>query len=368
MTIQATFNRSQLKWDTYMFLGNQYLLYNLADNTVRQNPRTILDGWPGLQNTQFAQAIDAAVPYSFSMAPGALVLPEEKDYLYIFRGDTFVRYDVANEQILYGPETIADQWPGMKDAGFQRNIDAAFLDQEDVPFGTVDTYYFFKGDRFVSYDGLRNRVSGGPYLIADKWPGLKAAGLDRDLDAVVYQIIPAQVLAGTKRRLCYFVKGDQVLQFDLDEWKPLSGARSISDMWPGLKGTEFAAATPSPGFPPVKAHVDFWIDFVNYGEYNPNPYGSLRLDLKDGSHFRFWTQKNMGNATPARTSAAPSMDLPFTEDEIAAVGFWVDEYDLASADDFLARDVREYHGKASYNVTTSDGSVTVAMTVSPPTV
>ncbi|WP_264081214.1 hypothetical protein [Streptomyces spectabilis] len=41
-----------------------------------------------------------------------------------------------------------------------------------MPFGTVDTYYSFTGDRFVGYDGLRNRVTGGPYRIADKWPGL----------------------------------------------------------------------------------------------------------------------------------------------------------------------------------------------------
>ncbi|QDQ15016.1 hypothetical protein [Streptomyces spectabilis] len=135
---------------------------------------------------------------------------------------------------------------------------------------------------------------------------------------MVYQTIPSEFLVGTERRLCYFVKGDRVLQFDLDEGKPLGGARGTADTWPGLK---------------------------------------------DGSHFRIRTQKNMGNATPVRTSAAPSTDLPFTGDDIAAIGFRVDEYDLVSADDWLARDVREYHGKGSYDVTTSDGSVTVAMTV-----
>lgn len=363
MTIQATFNRSQLKWDTYMFLGDQYLLYSLTDNVVRLGPRAVLDGWPGLQHTQFAHSIDAAVPYSWSLAPGALTLPDEKDYLYLFRGDTYLRYDVANEQIISGPHSIAQDWPGMKDAGFARNIDAAFMDQRDYLASTVDTYFFFKGDRYVTFDPVRNRVSGGPYLIGDQWPGLKEAGFDRDLDAVVYQII--NNIGAPNSRLCYFVKGDQALQFDINEWKPLSNARPVADMWPGLKGTEFAAATPAPGFPPVKAHADFWIDFVNNGEYSPNPYGSIRLDLKDGSHFRIWTQKNQGNATPARTSAAPSMDLPFTGDDIAAIGFWVDEYDLLSADDWLARDTREYHGKGSYNVTTDDGSVTVAITVTP---
>ncbi|KEF06696.1 hypothetical protein DF17_13080 [Streptomyces rimosus] len=365
MTIQATFNRSQLKWDTYMFLGDQYLLYSLTDNVVRVGPRAISTGWPGLQDTQFATAIDAAVPFSWRLNPMAMDLPIEKDYLYIFRGDQYVRYDVANEQILYGPLEIAPLWPGMKDAGFERDLDAAFLDQQDVPFGTVDTYYFFKGDKFVTYDALTDRVSGGPYSIAAKWPGLKEAGLDRDLDAVVYQIIPPAVLAGTKRRLCYFVKGDQVLQFDLDEWKPLSGARGISDMWPGLKGTEFTAATPAPAYPPVKARADFRITFVNDGEYEPEPYGSIRLDLKDGSHFRIWTQKNQGNSTPTRNSAAPSMNLPFTANDIAKVGFWVDEYDLTSGDDFLARDTKDFTGNGSYTVSSDDGHVTVDITIPP---
>ncbi|MEU2794389.1 hypothetical protein ABZ637_36345, partial [Streptomyces sp. NPDC007100] len=103
MTIQATFNRSQLKWDTYLFLGDQYLLYSLTDNAIRVGPRAISTGWPGLQDTQFATAIDAAVPFSWRLNPIALDLPIEKDYLYIFRGDQYVRYDVANEQILYGP-------------------------------------------------------------------------------------------------------------------------------------------------------------------------------------------------------------------------------------------------------------------------
>ncbi|MFD0692285.1 hemopexin repeat-containing protein [Actinomadura fibrosa] len=362
MTIQATFNRSQLKWDTYMFLGDQYLLYSLTDNSVSLGPRAIATGWPGLSDTQFGGAIDAAVPFSFRFDPMSVTLPPEKDYMYIFRGDQYVRYNFSDDKIIYGPLDIAQWWPGMKDAGFDRDIDAAFLDHRDVPFGTVDTYVFFKGDKYLLYDGLADRVSDGPRRIADGWPGLADAEMDRDLDAVVYYIQPAQVLAGPNHRYCYFVKGDKVLHFDMEDWKPLTGAVPISDFWYGLKGTPFASAAPAPPFQPVKAHADFKITFVNAGEADPEPYGSISFDLKDGGHFRIWTQQNQGGSIPTRWNAAPSMNLPFTAADIAQVGFWVDEYDPIGSDDILAHGTKDFTGNGSYTVT-GDGSVTVEVTI-----
>src|SRR5690349_18065234 len=116
MTIQATLNRSQLKWDTYMFLGNQYLSYRLTDNTIRVGPRTIVAGWPGLADTQFADAIDAMVPFSYPPVLSTVpVLQPEKEYVYVFKGDQYLRYDFANDQIIYGPLDIGQWWPGMKD-------------------------------------------------------------------------------------------------------------------------------------------------------------------------------------------------------------------------------------------------------------
>ena len=365
MTIQATLNRSQTKWDTYMFLGNQYLLYSLTENVVRVGPRGIDVGWPGLKDTQFADGIDAAVPFSYPPVVSSVpVIPTEKDYIYIFKGDQYVRYDFANEQIIYGPLSIAQWWPGMKDVGFDHDIDAAFLDHRDSGMSMYeDTYIFFKGDQYVTYDPRADRVSGGPYKIADKWPGLGDAGMGQDIDAVIYEILPAQVLAGQNHRQCYFVKGDKVLQFDIEEWKPLTEARNIADFWYGLNGTPFAAATAAPAPQPVKAHAEFRISFNNPGEDNPNPYGSISLNTKDGRHFRIWTQQNQGNSTPARSSAAPSMNLPFTAADIASIGFWVDEYDLLSGDDYLARSSKHFTGNGSYTVTADDGSVTVDVTI-----
>ncbi|MFD7659346.1 hypothetical protein ACFV4N_35675 [Actinosynnema sp. NPDC059797] len=217
MTIQANLSRSQLRWDTYMFLGNKYLSYSLTDNVIRVGPRGIDTGRPGLHDTQFADAIDAAVPFSYRPDPTRLVPPPEQEYVYIFRGDQYVRYDFKNEQIIYGPLDIGQWWPGTKDAGFDRDIDAAFLD----------------------------------------------------------------------------------------------------------------------------------------------PYGSISLNLKDGRHFRIWTQQNQGSSTPARSSAAASMNLPFTAADISSLGFRVDEYDLLSGDDFLARGTKEFTGNGTYTASADDGSVTV---------
>ncbi len=364
MTIQANLSRSQLRWDTYLFLGNKYLSYSLTDNVIRVGPRGIDTGWPGLRDTQFAEAIDAAVPFSYRPDPTRLVPPPEQEYIYVFRGDQYLRYDFKNEQIIYGPLDIGQWWPGMKDAGFDRDIDAAFLDHRDAGLSIFeDTYLFFKGDKYVTYDPRTDRVSGGPFSIGDKWPGLRDAGFDRDLDAVVYRIVPPVALGGPNKRQCYFVKGDKVLHFDLDEWKPLTGARPIGDFWPGLKGTDYASTTPPPPFPPVKARAEFRFHFNNPGEAGPNPYGSISLNLKDGRHFRIWTQQNQGNSTPSRSTAAASMNLPFTASDIASIGFWVDEYDLLSGDDFLARSTKDFSGNGSYTVSADDGSVTVDVTI-----
>ncbi|MVO87764.1 hypothetical protein GPA10_24135 [Streptomyces sp. p1417] len=365
MTIQAAFNRSQFKWETYMFQGDQYLSYRLAANTVSVGPRGIAVGWPGLAGTQFAEGIDAMVPFSYPPVISTVpLLPTEKDYVYIFRGDQYVRYDFANEEIIYGPLSIDQYWPGMKDVGFDRDIDAAFMDHRgDFAQVFVDTYIFFKGDKYITYDPRADKVSGGPYSIADRWPGLKEAGFGQGIDAVVFNVVEASALGGNSRRECYFVKGDKVLHFDIEDWKPLTGARSISDFWPGLKGTEYAAATPSPPYPQVKAHADVRIAFNNPGENNPNPYGWIELKTKSGQPFRIWTQQNQGNSTPARAAAAPSMNLPFTSSDIASVGAYVDEYDALSGDDFLARGSKNFVGNGRYTLSSDDGSVDIDITV-----
>ncbi len=59
------------------------------------------------------------------------------------------------------------------------------------------------------------------------------------------------------------------------------------------------------------------------------------------------------------------MNLPFTANDIAKVACWVDEYDLTSGDDFLARGTKDFTGNGSYTVSSDDGHVTVDIAITP---
>jgi hypothetical protein len=364
--IQASLNRSQTMEDSYLFRGDQYLLYRLSDDTIRSGPQAVDFGWPGLKNTQFAEGFDAAIPYSIGPSL-SLLGPEqrrEEDHIYIFKADQYIRYDVAHEEIVYGPNSIAAGWPGMRDAGFDKDLDAAFMDRRDAGMAIYeDTYFFFRKDKFVVYDAQKDTVTGGPYNIGDNWPGVRDAGLDQDLDVVVYRRIISGLLSEIHERQCYFVKGDKLLRFDMDAHQPLGGARKIEEVWPPLKGTEFASATPLPAAQQVKAHANITITFSNADESDPEPYGQIWLETKDGRRFRIWTQQYLGNVTPTRLRSAPSMDLPFAATDIASVHANVDEYDIVGANDHLAQGSKAFNGNGSYSIASADGSVTIDLTI-----
>uniref|UniRef100_UPI002A7FA35D hypothetical protein n=1 Tax=Streptomyces sp. CRN 30 TaxID=3075613 RepID=UPI002A7FA35D len=73
--------------------------------------------------------------------------------------------------------------------------------------------------------------------------------------------------------------------------------------------------------------------------------------------------QNQGNSTPARASAAPSMNLPFASSDIASIGAYVDEYDALSGDDYLARSTKNFAGNGRYTLSSDDGSVDIDITV-----
>lgn len=95
--------------------------------------------------------------------------------VYFFSGDEYVRYDRGDDAVSDGPLSIADNWHGMADAEFDAGIDAAI----NLQAGNV---YFFQGDQYVRYNLSQDRVDFGPTAIGAQWPGMAAAGFDSDLD------------------------------------------------------------------------------------------------------------------------------------------------------------------------------------------
>src|SRR5262249_45420713 len=94
----------------------------------------------------------------------------------------YVRFDIGARAVDPGyPLVIADHWGGMASAGFASNLDAA------VNWGDGKVY-FFKGDSYVRYDVAsdKDKVDPGyPIKIADGWPGFGAAGFTSAIDSMV---------------------------------------------------------------------------------------------------------------------------------------------------------------------------------------
>ncbi|MET9065601.1 hemopexin repeat-containing protein [Streptosporangium sandarakinum] len=181
-----------------------------------------MGNWPGLAEAGFDQP-DAAVNL-------------EAGKIFFFRGPDYVRYDIAADHADPGyPLPIGDNWPGLRAAGFDANLDAA------ANWGNGKVY-FFKGPNYLRYDIATDRADPGyPLPIGDNWPGLRAAGFDANLDAAI----------NWGNGKVYFFKGPNYLRYDIatdraDPGYPLP----IAGNWPGLADTGFGAS--------VRAAVDLF--------------------------------------------------------------------------------------------------------------
>ncbi|MDX6281461.1 MAG: hypothetical protein QOH03_2532, partial [Kribbellaceae bacterium] len=148
----------------YLFRGDVYLRVDQESNTVDGEVTSIADGWPGFADAGFTDSLTAAVNWGNGKA-------------YFFRGDTYLGYDIASDAAEGGALSIADNWPGLADAGFGDSIEAAL----NPGNGKV---YLFKGDQYVRYDVAGNAADADyPMPIAGNWPGLDEAGFGSSIDA-----------------------------------------------------------------------------------------------------------------------------------------------------------------------------------------
>jgi hypothetical protein len=196
----------------YLFKSGTYVRYDRQQDRADQGyPLPIDPYWQGMAAAGFATDLDAVLPWFGSR-------------LYFFKGSSYVRYDLRTDRVDAGyPRPVAGSWPGLGEAGFGSDLDAA------VNWGDGFAY-FFKGDRYVRYHAVADRLDGGPYRIADRWSGLAAAGFDRDLDACV----------AWGDGIAYFLKGDRYLAYDMLAGGVMRGPRAIGQGWPGLAAAGYA--------------------------------------------------------------------------------------------------------------------------------
>ncbi|MFG2484999.1 hypothetical protein ACGFSI_19865 [Streptomyces virginiae] len=173
----------------------------------------IATNWTGLLGSPFTRDLDAAC-----------LVPGTTTDVYLFKGDTYVRYDCNGEEIRGGIRSISSGWPALRPP-FTSNLDAACL----VP-GTTTDVYLFKGDTYVRYNcsGESVRSSG---RISDGWPGLRNTPFTSNLDA-------ACLVPGTTTDV-YLFKGSEYVRYDCSSER-IRHRQAITAGWPRLTDTEFA--------------------------------------------------------------------------------------------------------------------------------
>jgi hypothetical protein len=172
----------------YFLFDSQYVRYDVASDAVEAGyPKSIGANWTGFSAAGFGGGIDAAAN-------------SDSGKVYFFRGPQFLRYDIAANAVDSGyPLAIAGHWPGLAEAGFGSDIDAA------VNWGN-GKLYFFKSGQYVRYDLSQDRVDDGyPVSIADGWPGFSAAGFGSGIDTAL----------NWGNGKVYFFRGGKYLRYDV---------------------------------------------------------------------------------------------------------------------------------------------------------
>jgi len=106
----------------YFFKADSCARYDIAADRMDDGfPISIADGWVGLADVGFGEAIDAAVNWG-------------NGKVYLFKSDSYVRYDMASDRMDDGyPLAIADHWNGLAGAGFADGIDAVWIRLRAAP-------------------------------------------------------------------------------------------------------------------------------------------------------------------------------------------------------------------------------------------
>jgi len=197
----------------YFFKGGSYLRIDERRLAVDAGAADIGGAWGGFAEAGFGAFLDSAVNWG-------------NGKVYVFRGDSYLRYDIAADRVDDGyPLPVSGNWPGFAETGFTDGIEGGFVT------GGGKAYFFRRG-RYVRYDVAADRVDDGyPLPVAGNWPGLAEAGFADSVDAVWTPAGAATPVTPVGGRL---IPGDHVWYFD----GRISMAQEIprSTWFPGSKG------------------------------------------------------------------------------------------------------------------------------------
>ena len=192
----------------WIFMGEDYIRLNLRTNELT-GPTTIAGNWAkGTWPSTFARKIDAAI--TFTNSP---------NYIWFFRGEEYIVYNLATDQIETGPTAITawSNWPETFIGGLDAGV-AGCGNYEGIG-------WFFKGSEYIRYNNTTNTVDGEPRPIAGAWPGWPESFTS--VDCAISGV-------GTESDIIYFLRGDQFIAYDLAADAVVGPPRQISTKLPAL--------------------------------------------------------------------------------------------------------------------------------------
>lgn len=137
-----------MKLTGHFFLNSQFQRYDAHPEQAHPSQpiagNTPFTYWASLP-PEFQSDIDDVINISNSKDSTAM--------LCFFKGSKYLKYDIKKAQPVGQPAEISEGWPGLKDTGFDKGIDAA--SEWAVWGGTASapdasTIMFFKGDQYIS--------------------------------------------------------------------------------------------------------------------------------------------------------------------------------------------------------------------------
>lgn len=152
-------------------------------------------------DSNFQNGIDAVVAWPNGRA-------------YFFKGDLYLRYDMAAGRVDQDPKPISGFWPGWPTSWAGHRV------QGGIVMNSTTAYFFCKGE-YLRYDVAADAVLPGyPRPIIGYWPGWPAAWQDGPDGCV-----------GWLNSTVYFFKGTEYIRYDLNEDRVIGGPYLTYERW-----------------------------------------------------------------------------------------------------------------------------------------
>ena len=183
---------------------------------------------------------------------------------YFFRGDRYLRFDIASDRVDQDPRLTREFWGGWPQSWWEGSIQGA------VAHG-AQWIYFFRGSEYLRYDMIADRVSDGyPRPIAGNWPGWPAAWAD-GVDGCI----------GWSNGLVYFFKGANYIRYDMNTDRVTKAPSPISPAWGNWPGDWNSGINGGGVWPNGKAYLFRGPEYIRYDVAADAADANYRGTIKD---------------------------------------------------------------------------------------